>query len=392
MAAATSLAGHGVPVKLYEASNAAGGRARSAHEAKLGTVDAGLHNIRKSDTHIWRLLERISAADAWERIPYPYGFTDYESGKRWSIRPHRPLPRAAAADIGQLLHGLIARPDALLKELLPADSPLHDEWLTPMARLLLAEDPKAAPARALRRQLLRSLKGAALYMPKQSFAEGLTAPALHHLEYFGGSVYFGHALRSIGRDEKRVHTLGFGKRGLPLMDDEAVILALPQPAVRGLFPEMGEVLAQHSAITVHYAANHREPHGMRFITSGPFDMVRYGPKRISVTIRIADAQWSSDQKALATRLWRSIKKLHPYLKTIPAYAMMREKQAGHALSTARSNLVLPKNCFVAGDWLDPSGPPRMEAAAKSGHEAADAALAWLKQFPRQKNQRRFYLN
>lgn len=64
LACAVRLAGRGVPVALYEATDHAGGRARSFHDATLDRViDNGNHLMLAGNRSVMAYLDAIGARD-----------------------------------------------------------------------------------------------------------------------------------------------------------------------------------------------------------------------------------------------------------------------------------------------------------------------------------------
>ncbi len=71
LAAATKLAEAHLPVRLYEATSHAGGRARSSKDPTLGTIDHGLHVIEGESPELMEYLTRIGAQDQLTNVNHP---------------------------------------------------------------------------------------------------------------------------------------------------------------------------------------------------------------------------------------------------------------------------------------------------------------------------------
>jgi len=219
---------------------------------------------------------------------------------------------------------------------------------------------------------------------RDSLNASLLTPALTHLDYWGGSIYFNHALTSLVQKNGALSELRFARQNVALAAEDVVILATPAQAASQLIPGIRPGEHTHSAITLHYAVAHRETEGLVAPEHAPVDLLRYMPGRISVMVRVADAVWHSDPNFLAGRLWRWIRAQHPYLEPpLPKYAVWREKYAGHVLTPNHAPFIppLPPRLLVAGDWCDADRPASLETAAASGHRAARAALTFIGKQP-----------
>jgi hypothetical protein len=239
----------------------------------------------------------------------------------------------------------------------------------------------------MRRVLLQARREC--YVPVASLSDTFITPALEHLDYHGGSMYFSHALNRLERSGDVVTGLTFARKKVELMEQDVVILATPAAFTQSLLPEITVPMGTHASITLHYAVAHREVVGsMVAPMDAPVDVVKYGEGRISASIRVADAQWHSDGEFLAHRIWRWVQRQHPYLQGMaqPAHAMWREKRAGHRLVPGAKVRLdgVPPRVLIAGDWTVAQTPSSLETAIASGHRAASAAQALMPKFaPRQ---------
>ena len=363
LAAATQLAAAHVPVKLYEATTHAGGRARSSNDATLGTIDHGLHLIHGAAHETRTYLARIGASDRVQEIPHPL-----------------PPTRAPLVDYLALGSALLAR-DATIT--LHDDNCLMDEWMPRIARLLLHTPLDELSGAAARRAFLQARR--TCLAPTHSLNTTFIAPALDYLDYHGGSVYFSHALSKLERSGARITALTFARKKIPLMEDDILILATPPAFTKSLLPDITVPSSTHASITLHYEIAHRETAGS--VTApihAPVDLVRYEAGRISASIRIADHQWHSDPELLAHRIWRWLQSQHPYLQSAsqPPHAIWREKRAGHRLTPQLPLDIskLPPRILIAGDWTVPHAPASLETAIGSGHRAATEAATLMPKF------------
>ncbi|MFM9891006.1 MAG: FAD-dependent oxidoreductase [Rickettsiales bacterium] len=363
LAAAAMLAEKHVPVRLYEASSAAGGRARSSTIGALSECDHGLHIVDANARELFSYLDRVGARDALQPMTHPL-----------------PLPFAPVADYLELARYAL-RPTSTLDRAVSAESPLAGEWLAPFARNWLHSDAHQLPAPLAAQALRRLVQPAAwrmFHVPKLS--RQLITPALDYLERHGGSLYFSHALKSLVLEQGAPHALQFARKKIALGDSDIVIFATPPAFAASVIPGLVVPSGTHAAIICHFAVAHGVSEKLVAAHDSPVDMIHYAPGRISCSIRVADNQWHEDGELLARRLWRFLQKRHDTLReqAFPDYALHREKRAGHALQPLPlPEAHLPPRVLLAGDWLDPTRPATLNAAAGSGHRAARAALALL---------------
>lgn len=132
LAAAVALATAGRQVRLYEASNHAGGRCRSYFDAELGCrVDNGNHLLLAGNRNAAIYLDRIGARGTLEgpkAAEFP--FVDLRTGQRWVLRPNsgrfpwwifrqgRRVPQSRAADYLEALQLRRANAAATVAEVL----------------------------------------------------------------------------------------------------------------------------------------------------------------------------------------------------------------------------------------------------------------------------------
>lgn len=392
LAAATKLAAAHVPVKLYEASTTAGGRCRSSTHATLGSYDHGLHLFSGAARELQKFIHRIEAKDQFTRISSPLRITDGKSGEEWTLSGLRPIMAAPIVDHIQLIGSIVMANDAPIESVVSDTSPLQDALLVPLSRMALTQPTHKATTKQLHRLMRRQLKrgGTRFYMAKESLQQAFISPALAALEYLGGSVYFGQALKSY--DAQR-NELNFVRKKLQLEPDDVVIIATPAYAAKALLPDIVTPPQQHCAITFHFPCAHGQaPGSIRVLTNAPVDLLRYDKGVVRAELRLAEHAWLSDEEALAKRVWKLIQQLHPQLESMPEYAIWREKRAGHVPQKKKMPApALPPRCFLAGDWLDATRAGTLEGAARAGHRAASQALALIgkKTAPTQSD---FYLN
>lgn len=355
LAAATALAGAGHSVRIYEASSHAGGRARSAPNAALGSIDNGLHFLPHPAPDMQAYLARIGAADRLVAIRHPLA-----------------LPKAPIADYARFAASLMPCGSPLLRA-----NHLYHSFAEPFARTWLHTPLDRAPVATMRAEIARYLTHARrAYLPKESIGPSFITPALTYLEQHGASCLFNHAVTAIHTAHDQLERLSFARQKVQLGPRDIVILATTATAAARLLPSLAPAPEEHRAITFYFQIDHTEPTPhMQFPLGAPVDSIRYDAGRIALGIRVAGSAWQLDPDYAAARLWQWLTRRHPYLRarTVPVYGFWREKHAGHVLGPSRPLPALPTRLLLAGDWLDASKPASLERAVANGHAAAERA-------------------
>ena len=356
LAAATALAADHISVKLYEATARAGGRCGSH-------AQNGAYIISPHDREYWRFIARINAETHYAKIRLP------------------ALPRASFMDYCALARSLLAANNALLTDYITPENPLYSRLLRRMARLVMHTPAHEIPARLTRRML----RTRTMLLPMVALKEQVIHPALHTLEYCGGSTYFNHALQGLEQTPEHIHTLHFARKKIPLAANDRIILATPPQVTANFFPQLTLPTAQHSSITLHYMIPQITTDALEWVDDPLIDSIRYRPGSATLTIRVADGAWHRDAQHLAEYGWRVLQVRHHawHEDALPKWSILREKYAGHRMDVqSLQRLTVPMHphpqCVLAGDWLDPAQPASLETAAASGHRAAEYTKALLK--------------
>lgn len=391
LAAALDLAAAGRRVVLHEATPQAGGRCRALPDG----TDNGTHALMAGNTAAMRFLQAIGARQGWiepERGALPVFDKADGSARRIALAPlawrqaaHRPpglSPSGLLALAGLAWPGrrvtvaaAMARHPALHRALV--------EPLTVAALNTPAAEAAVAPLGAVLRRL--ALPGAArVLVAEHGLGPDLIDPALATLRARGVTLRFGARLRGLAQDGARISTLDFGEENLAIGAEDGVVFALPPWEAARLLPDVPVPQRHAPILNLHFA--HATPGPVRFIgllgALAQWMLVR--PAGVSVTVSAADDDIVEDTAVLAARIWPELRAAaHAFAlpgawpETPPPARAVKERRA-----TPRHDLSMPPapprrpraNLVLAGDWTYRALPATIEAAIRSGQDAARAVL------------------
>lgn len=399
LACATALADKGRRVVLHEATDHAGGRCRSWHDAHLDrTIDNGNHLILGANRECAAYLERIGGGCGLISVdPVELPFRDLATGRSWALRPGkgplplwladpaRRVPDTAFADYLSIVRLAFAGQDAAVADLLPDAHPLTRRLWRPLAVSILNTPYETGSARLLwsvfRRTLLR---GADACRPLVAGAGGLSAalvdPALALLSGQGVARHFGRRLKAVALDNTGAATaLVFADGPVALSPDDRVVLALPADAIAALLPGVPTPDRFHAILNAHFRLDDtvRLPGGLPLLglVGGVAEWLFARGDVASVTVSAADALMDRPANDLAALLWRDVAAaLGLDARPVPLCRIIKERRATFAATPEqqrrRPGPRLSRNLVLAGDWTDTSLPATIEGAVQSGHRAA----------------------
>lgn len=401
LSCATALAARGVPVRLYEATDHAGGRCRGWHDPLLDRViDNGNHLILGANPECFAFLDRIGGRDGLIHIdPVRLAFHDLADGATWSLRPgrgHLPLwlldadrrvPGSLVRDYLRPLRLALAGPDTLVSDILPGPDDLLTRRLwQPLAVSILNTPYQAGSAQLLWSVLSRTLlRGAEACRPFIAGSGGLSAalvdPALDYLERHGVVTAFGQRLLSLNRQaDGRVTGLVFNTGRLGIGPDDRVVLALPAEALPALLPDLTVPDRFHPILNAHFRLPTVPalPGGLPMLglVGGVAEWLFVRGDVVSVTISAADTLIARPADDLAALIWRDVATvltLDP--EACPPYRIIKERRASFAATPTQEKRrpdtrAAGGNLLLAGDWTDTGLPATIEGAIQSGHRAA----------------------
>jgi hypothetical protein len=392
LAGALLLAKAGHRVTIYEASPAAGGRARALPDG----TDNGTHALLGANRVALRFLTAIGAREGWVE-PEPEGLPvldlDDHSARRVALsplgwitatkRPSGMSPGGLARLIGLAMPGA----DRTIAEAFAAHPTLLRSLVEPLTVAALNTPAEEASAKLLGVILRRlALPGSArLFVAARGLGPDLVAPAVATLACHGASLHAGERLRGIGREGDKATSLDFGDQVVTLAPEDQVILALPPWEVARLLPEV-PVPDRHAPIlNVHFT--HETDGPVRFIglLGGLAQWVLVRPEGVSVTVSAADDSVGLSDEEAAARIWPEVREAAlrfalpgDWPEAPPRARAVRERRATprHGTGPRPKPKRMPlANVALAGDWTLPELPATIESAIRSGEAAAAALMA-----------------
>jgi len=421
LSAALHLADRGWRVRLFEKRAILGGRAYSYRAREAGhAVDNGQHLLIGCYDRTLSFLERIGTRHAVEMQPRMWvPLSDAERGRapfgcarlpsplhltvgalRYRHLEPRERLRLLAGGMAFVLRslrgkGLEGRTVAEVFGELRQGSRLRRAFWDPLAIAVLNELPERASAllfgEVLRRVFLAPASASSLVFPRVGLSDLFATPAARAIEERGGEVVVGMGARTIELANGRARGLRFDDGRV--FEGDAVVLAVPPPALSGLLPEplrraspfeRAALLSSSPIVSVHlWLAERVETPRMLGFLDGPLQWLFTPPMQPDegryVTLVASGARGlaaASPDDVLAEA--RSVLARHvpqalasPWLDAL----VTKEREATFAAAPqeqrARPGTATPiPNLFLAGDWTDTGLPATLESAILSGERAA----------------------
>ena len=414
MAAAVTLADHGVPVTVYEAAKQVGGRARRVEVHDLA-LDNGLHILIGAYRETLRLIERVNPDGSHALLRLPLDWVIHEKFRLRAAALPAPLHlivgllRAHGISFAERLDALrfLARmwlrdyaldTDVTVNELLDRfrqSARLRRMLWHPLCVAALNTPPGRASARVFLR-ILRDSLGAAreysdLILPKTDLSALFPEPAVAHVEARGGTVHTAHRVTAIDPCDG-----GFSvTAGEHQQVFSQVICTLPPHQVSAFLirisalAEIAEAVERFSfqpiySVYLRYPQRVRLPAPMLGFDS---DLLHWAFDRellcgqtgvIGVVISAEGAHQKLGQDELARLVHLELKQQIGPLPDPLWSQVIAEKRAtlsctpGLERPPQQTSL---KNFYLAGDYTVSDYPPTIEAAVRSGIRCAELAAA-----------------
>jgi squalene-associated FAD-dependent desaturase len=394
LAAAVDLVSRGEMVVLHEATNAVGGRCRSFHDHSIGmTIDNGNHLLLAGNTAALSYLRSIGAMDRLAGPPSAeFSFIDFAGGERWLLRlnngrlpwwifdSRRRVPGSRAIDYFAMARLLWGSRKRTVADVIRLEGPVYERLVRPLLLAALNLDPargSAALAGAVIRETIAA--GGRACRPliaQRGLSPAFIEPALAHLTAHNAAVRLEHQLRSVRYAETKVAALDFGRDGIMIGPDDAVILAVPPYAAASLVPGIKVPNTFSAILNAHFRI---EPPSkwppIVGVLNAMTEWLFAFPGRLSVTISAADRLIDEPREGLAKQIWGEIAAITGLPSALPPWQIVRERRATFA-ATPEQNARRPPartlwaNLALAGDWTDTGLPATIESAIRSGRRAA----------------------
>ena len=395
LAAAVELTRRGESVVVHEATQVAGGRARSYPDASLGMViDNGNHLLLSGNHSAMRYVRTLGAEHRLAGPPTAqFSFIDLANRDQWTLRfndgrlpwwvfdSDRRVPDTHALDYLPLARLLWAPADKVVGDVIRFSGTVYERLVRPLLLAALNIDPAVGSAKlagAVIRETL-AMGGAACrpLIAREGLGAALVEPALAFLAERGAVVRFGHQLHAIHKSASAVDALDFGAEAVRLGAQDAVVLAVPPYAAAALVPGLETPNEFRAIVNAHFRIE--PPPGQAPILgvlNATTEWIFAFPGRISVTVSAADRLIDAQRETLAQQIWTEVAAVTGLPRDLPRWQIVRERRATFAATpeqdarrpgpkTAWSNLVL------AGDWTNTGLPATIESAIRSGQRAAE---------------------
>jgi len=395
LSAAVRLASAARSVVVHEATAFAGGRCRSYYDAAVGmTIDNGNHLLLSANHAALDFLASIGAA---ERLVGPpsaqFPFVDYKSGARWTLRFNdgrvpfwvfdrsRRVPGTRVFDYLPLARLLFPPAGKAVGEVIACEGVLYRRLVEPLiVAALNIEAPQGSAELAsaiVRETLAAGGRACRPLIAREGLGTTLIEPALAFLKTRGTDVRMEHQLRAVQFSDGAVTALDFGGEKIALVDDDAVILAVPPYIAASLVEGLTVPTEFRAIVNAHFRID--PPPGqppILGVLNGTVEWIFAFPGRLSITISAGDRLIDSPREVLAQTIWEEVASITGLPVTLPHWQIVRERRATFAATPAQ-NAKRPgamtrwRNLVLAGDWTQTGLPATIEGAIRSGNRAAD---------------------
>jgi squalene-associated FAD-dependent desaturase len=394
LAAAVDLTTRGESVIVHEATNVAGGRCRSYHDASVGMmIDNGNHLLLSGNTSAMGYLRTLGAE---HRLIGPrnaaFPFVDLESGEEWTLRfnkgripwwifsSSRRVPGTHAVDYLSVAPLMWAAPDNSVGEVIRFSGNVYERLVRPLLLAALNIDPAAGSARlagaVIRETIAAGGQACRPLIARDGLSAVLIEPALAYLAQRNAPVCFGHQLHALRRSGSKVDALDFGAESIRLSPQDIVILAVPPYAASSIIPGLKTPTEFRAIVNAHFRIEPppSQPSIVGLLNATTEWLFAF-PGRLSVTISAADRLIGEPREALARKIWSEVAAITNLPDALPPWQIVRERRATFA-ATVEQDALRPdpkttfSNLFLAGDWTNTGLPATIESAIRSGQQAA----------------------
>src|SRR3569832_1043665 len=228
LSAAVRLANANFKVRVYEATQQAGGRCRSYFDASTNlTIDNGNHLLLSGNRHALAYAKSIGTeAGLVGPVRAQFPFVDLTTGKRWQLDlgdgrlplwlfdPERRVPDTTLRDYLALMPLIWAGTDKLVGDAIPCQGTLYQRLVQPLLLAALNVDPPEGSAglagAIVRETLLAGGQACRPLIARDGLSSVLIDPAVKLLQDKGGSVQLGRELREFAPAIGELTDLNFG--------------------------------------------------------------------------------------------------------------------------------------------------------------------------------------
>jgi hydroxysqualene dehydroxylase len=413
MAAAVTLAEQAIPVTVFEASRALGGRARRVTIAGID-LDNGQHVLLGAYRETLRLMRKVGADPErlLLRLPLELRFADgfhlraprlpYPANLLAAIFGTRSLGLAQSFGAVRFIAGLRMKnfriePDRSVARLLDEwgqAGTLRSQLWEPLCVSALNTPVSRASAQVfanvLRDGLAHSSRASDLLIGRADLSRLFPDPAADYVRARGGTICAGSPIRSVSRDDLR-----FRLDDRPERYAGVIVACAPQHAspLLAAFPELAatraliEGLDYEPIVTCYlqYARPPSLPAPMLGLTGGIVQWVfdRSRPPApldsglVAAVTSGSGAHEELDREALTSKIDSELRTALPGLPPLLSSQIIVERRATFSCRPALnrpSGITLVHGLTLAGDYVAGPYPATLEAAVSSGVQAARHTL------------------
>jgi squalene-associated FAD-dependent desaturase len=378
MAAAVTLAEHGVAVTVFESGPVPGGRARRV-KTEGREIDNGQHILIGAYSELLRLMALVGVpSSALLRMPLELRYADgFLLKGAASLLFSGRIPLREKLDAVRFMLAL-KKTGFRLKEDMPVSALLerhgqngvlgHYVW-RPLCISALNTPPESSSAQVFATVLRDSIAGPAgasdFLLPKVDLSRLFPEPAGNYLAMHGGEIRSNAPVRDLAALKPEF---------------AAVIVAVGPHQLKTLLPEAAPEYDYQPIYTCYLQYPESVTLGgpMLGFSGGllqwAFDRALLTGERglIACVISAQGDHQQMTQEALAGACHRELASALPGLPDPSWSRVIAEKRATIACvpRVRRMDFRLDKDLLLAGDYLDPEYPPTLEAAVRSGIRAA----------------------
>jgi hydroxysqualene dehydroxylase len=393
MAAAVTLAEHGIRVTVFESGPVPGGRARRV--VSQGTeLDNGQHILIGAYTELWKLMGKVGvASDALLRLPLEVKYVKDFHFRAFSfpaplgllagLLAARGVPfseRLGALRFMRAMRklGFVLEEDSSVEALLRRHGQngkiAHYLW-RPLCVSALNTPPGQASANVLLAVLRDTLAGDAeasdLLLPRVDLSQLFPEPAAAFIRARGGELRCGSTVRDLASLKNQY---------------KSIIVAVGPHQLRVLLPQLAADYSYQPIYTCYlqYPENTRLDFPMLGMSEGLVQWVfdrgaLLGEKgRLACVISAQGDHQQMTQDEVAERCHRELRHA---LSALPSPEWSRVIAEKRATISCTPGLKRPgvrtatTGVFLAGDYTIAEYPPTLEAAVRSGIRAADEVMS-----------------
>ena len=404
LSTATTLAGQGHSVRVYEANPVAGGRCRTWYDSRLGReIDNGNHLLLSGNRSAKSYLRRIGAEHRMQTASdAEFAFADLATSERWKVKMNpgplpwwvfSPLRRIPGTTLGDYAQGLAlarAKPGQTVADVISSRGEIWQRFWEPLTIAVLNTTPENGEAALLWAAFAETFarggdKCRPMFAP-EGLGNALVAPAVDYLAAHHCPIAFEHALRAIELCGERAASLRFSNgREVEIFPPDRVVLSLPPTRLKSVLRSVEVPQDDAGILNAHYLLEDpAAAKGLPPITGLVNSTTHWAFVRgdvVSLTVSAADrlGLMDADPEELIPLLWNETVAGLGLGKARYASARINKERRATFVQSPSETTKRPAattnvtNLYLAGDFTQTGLPATIEGAIRSGETAARLA-------------------